>query len=114
MSTSTEHLAALLSKMNDGELTATFDRALGQFEIVFTDDRGRSRPFTMPIDPDDLWNQIQLRESDRDALWPEASVEEASLRLFNVHLIEAIMTAQEGHNILRKNQGGIRAVSSNH
>ena len=96
--------------MNDRELAATFDENQRYFEVVFTDDLGKSRAFTMPIEPDDLWARIQLSESDRDALWPGVSVEEASLRLFSVHLLEAVMMAKEGEDVLRKEKGGIRAV----
>lgn len=112
MNTSIEHLVALLAKMNDSELEATFNESERQFEVVFTDDRGVSRQFTMPIEPEDLWNQIQVHESDRSALWPEATVEEASLRLFNVHLLEAVIMAKEGENTLVKERWGIRAVPS--
>lgn len=110
MTTPAERLIALLSKMNDRELTANFNEVDRQFEIVFTDDRGSSRPFRMPIQPDELWDRIQLPESDRDALWPDVSVEEASLRLFSIHLLEAVMTAKEGADVLVKEPGGIRAV----
>lgn len=98
--------------MNDRELTAQFNEVWRQFEVVFTDDRGNSKAFTMPIEPDELWARIQVSESDRDALWPGVSVEEASLRLFSVHLLEAVMMAKDGEDVLRKEAGGIRAVSS--
>lgn len=111
MTTSTERLTALLAIMNDRELAATFNQARRRFEIVFTDDKGNSRPFTMPIEPDDLWNRIQVPDSDRDVLWPDARVEEASLRLFSVHLLEAVMMSKKGNDVLFKEPGGIRAVA---
>jgi len=110
MTTPAERLTALLAKINHRELAGTFNEVRREFEIVYTDDRGGSRTFRMPIEPEELWDRIQVLESDRDALWPDASVEEASLRLFSVHLLEAVMMAKEGHDVLVKHPGGVRAV----
>ncbi|MCT9869715.1 hypothetical protein [Paenarthrobacter aurescens] len=110
---SAQRLAALLATMNDRELAATFNEVRREFEIIFTDNRGGSRTFRMPTEPEELWNRIQVPESDRDSLWPDASVEEASLRLFSVHLLEAVMMAKDGHDVLVKEQGGVRAVPGN-
>lgn len=114
MTTSAERLTALLAKMNDRELTATFNEVDREFQVVYTDDRGGSRTFMMPIEPDELWDLIQVPESDRDALWPDVSVEEASLRLFSIHLLEAVMMAKEGHDVLVKEPGRVRALPGNH
>lgn len=111
MSTPATHLQLLLGRLDDDQLTATFDESLREFEIVYTDERGNRRRFTMPIEPEDLWNRIQVPESDRDALWPDASVEEVSLRLFYTHVEEAVMMAREGEDILVKERGRVRAVS---
>ena len=103
-------LEKLLSKMNNPDFATVFNDALRRFEIVYTDDRGNSRAFVLPIEPDVLWQQIRVTESDRDALWPDVSVEEASLRLFTVHLLEAVMMAEEGQDTLVKTPSGMLAV----
>ncbi|MDI2035342.1 hypothetical protein [Paenarthrobacter nitroguajacolicus] len=110
MPASPERLTALLAKMNHLELAAAFNDIQREFKIVYTDDSGGSRTFRMPIEPDDLWDRIQVSEADRNALWPDVSVEEASLRLFSVHLLEAVVMAKEGHDVLVKVHGGVRAV----
>ncbi|MEI2276278.1 hypothetical protein OHC50_02225 [Paenarthrobacter ilicis] len=109
-----DRLAALLAIMNGSDMEASFDRNLGHFDITYTDDRAHTRKFTMPIEPDALWGLIQVTEADRDALWPDASTQEASLRLFSVHLMEAVMVAREGQDVLVKVAGGIRAVPRSH
>lgn len=108
--TEAEILGALLRKMN-AIARATFNEESRRFEIVYTDDRGRSSAFVFPIEPERLWRLIQEGgESIRDALWPDASVEEACLSLFSVHLTEAMEMANDGERVLIKVPGGIRAV----